>query len=278
MTLMKFFAGTMTGSLALLSEAGHNFLDIAASGLTYFAVREADKPADEEHPFGHAKIEAVAALAQTGFLFRARGGRRLRGRAADRRRARDGLRQCVRVRRDRDLDRHRPGALARPDAASRTRPTATRSPPTRCISPATSSPRRSCLSAWWRLRAGLPHADALAAIGVALFIGVAGFRLGRHTIDALIDAAPKGAADALRKVVENVPGVAGTDAIRLRRHGAKVVGELSLFVSRTLPLERVAAIKADVAAAIHAQVAACRARRFTANPLALDDETLLEPC
>ena len=45
-----------------------NALDIGASGLTYFAVREADKPADEEHPFGHAKIEAVAALAQTGFL------------------------------------------------------------------------------------------------------------------------------------------------------------------------------------------------------------------
>ena len=33
-----------------------------------FAVREADKPADADHPFGHAKIEAVAALAQTGFL------------------------------------------------------------------------------------------------------------------------------------------------------------------------------------------------------------------
>ncbi|HYA75076.1 MAG TPA: cation diffusion facilitator family transporter [Roseiarcus sp.] len=64
----KLAAGAMSGSLALLSEAAHNALDVGASGLTYFAVREADKPADEDHPFGHAKIEAVAALAQTGFL------------------------------------------------------------------------------------------------------------------------------------------------------------------------------------------------------------------
>ena len=46
----------------------HNTIDIGASALTLFAVREADKPADADHPFGHAKIEAVAALAETGFL------------------------------------------------------------------------------------------------------------------------------------------------------------------------------------------------------------------
>ena len=69
MTLVKFAAGMTAGSLALLSEAAHNGLDVAASGLTYYAVREADKPADEDHHFGHAKIEAVVALFQTGFLF-----------------------------------------------------------------------------------------------------------------------------------------------------------------------------------------------------------------
>src|SRR5579872_4203879 len=65
---LKLAAGMASGSLALLSEGAHNALDIGASALTFFAVREADKPADEEHPFGHAKIEAVAALAETGFL------------------------------------------------------------------------------------------------------------------------------------------------------------------------------------------------------------------
>src|ERR1700712_5291695 len=68
LTAMKLAAGALSGSLALLSEGAHNAVDIAASGLTYFAVRVGDKPADEAHPFGHAKIEAVAALAQTAFL------------------------------------------------------------------------------------------------------------------------------------------------------------------------------------------------------------------
>ena len=68
LALAKLAAGALAGSLALISEGAHNALDIGVSALTYFAVREADKPADEDHPFGHAKIEAVAALAQTGFL------------------------------------------------------------------------------------------------------------------------------------------------------------------------------------------------------------------
>src|SRR6516164_220746 len=68
LAIAKLAAGYASGSLALLSEGAHNALDVGASALTLIAVREADKPADPEHPFGHAKIEAVAALAETGFL------------------------------------------------------------------------------------------------------------------------------------------------------------------------------------------------------------------
>src|ERR1700677_1498882 len=68
LTLAKLGAGGLSGWLALLSEALHNLLDIAVSASTYFAIRAADKPADEDHPFGHAKIEAVAALAQREIL------------------------------------------------------------------------------------------------------------------------------------------------------------------------------------------------------------------
>src|SRR5271155_4373908 len=68
LAVVKLSAGLASGSLALLSEGAHNALDIGASALTFLAVREADKPADADHPFGHAKFEAVAALAETGFL------------------------------------------------------------------------------------------------------------------------------------------------------------------------------------------------------------------
>jgi cation diffusion facilitator family transporter len=68
LAILKLAAGFASGSLALHSEGAHNALDIGASALTFFPLRGADKPADAEHPFGHAKIEAVAALAETGFL------------------------------------------------------------------------------------------------------------------------------------------------------------------------------------------------------------------
>jgi divalent metal cation (Fe/Co/Zn/Cd) transporter len=124
-------------------------------------------------------------------------------------------------------------------------------------------------------RFGFAHADALAAIGVAAFIAIASFRLGRHTIDALVDTAPKGLADRLRRAIEAVPGVAAIEAIRLRPSGARIIGEVSIFVSRTLPLERVAAIKDDVARHISAKWPET-ALTLTANPRALDDESLLE--
>ncbi|MGH6794356.1 MAG: cation diffusion facilitator family transporter, partial [Methylocella sp.] len=69
LTAAKFSAGLASGSLAILSEAGHNLADVATTVLTYFAIRIANKPADEDHQYGHAKIESLAALIETGFLF-----------------------------------------------------------------------------------------------------------------------------------------------------------------------------------------------------------------
>ena len=69
LAVAKLIAGIWSGSLAVLSEAGHAFVDTAATILTYYAVREAEKPADAEHHYGHGKFEALAALVETGFLF-----------------------------------------------------------------------------------------------------------------------------------------------------------------------------------------------------------------
>src|SRR5262249_39055709 len=69
LTAAKGIIGVLTGSLAILSEAGHSLLDLSATLLTYFAVRISGKPADAEHQFGHGKIESVTALAETALLF-----------------------------------------------------------------------------------------------------------------------------------------------------------------------------------------------------------------
>jgi len=124
-------------------------------------------------------------------------------------------------------------------------------------------------------RLGYPQGDALAALGVALFITVAGYRLGRRTVDSLIDAAPKGLAASLRAIAGSVPGVIEVDSLRLRPAGANVFGDIGISVPRTFPLEQVAAIKDEVSAAIAAAHPGV-ALTVATTPVALDDETVLE--
>jgi cation diffusion facilitator family transporter len=59
--LLKVVAGTITGSVAILTEAMHSAIDLIASIVAFFSVRKADEPADESHPYGHEKIENLAA-------------------------------------------------------------------------------------------------------------------------------------------------------------------------------------------------------------------------
>ena len=69
LTVAKGAVGLLTGSLAILSEAAHSLIDFGATLMTYFAVRVSGKPADEEHHYGHGKVESVTALAETALLF-----------------------------------------------------------------------------------------------------------------------------------------------------------------------------------------------------------------
>ncbi|MGA8923821.1 MAG: cation diffusion facilitator family transporter, partial [Candidatus Dormiibacterota bacterium] len=64
LVLGKLVVGLLTGSLGILSEAAHSFLDLAASAFTLLAVRTSRKPADTEHPYGHGRTENLAAFAE----------------------------------------------------------------------------------------------------------------------------------------------------------------------------------------------------------------------
>ena len=124
-------------------------------------------------------------------------------------------------------------------------------------------------------RLGFPQGDIAAAAGVALFIAVAGLRLGRRTVDTLIDSAPKGVSERMRAIALGVPGVASVDDVRLRPAGAQVLCEVLISVGRTLPLERAAEIKGAVNAAV-TRAFPDASVTVTANPRALSDETILE--
>lgn len=58
---IKLAAGAVTGSIAILTEAIHSVIDLVASVVAFVSVRKADEPADESHPYGHEKVESLAA-------------------------------------------------------------------------------------------------------------------------------------------------------------------------------------------------------------------------
>ena len=68
MTLLKIAAGLLSGSLGVLSDAAHSGLDLVGAALTYFSVNVSDKPADEDHTYGHGKIENLSAFSEAGLM------------------------------------------------------------------------------------------------------------------------------------------------------------------------------------------------------------------
>lgn len=58
---LKLAAGAITGSIAIITEAVHSLIDLVASVIAFFSVRKADAPADADHPYGHEKVENLAA-------------------------------------------------------------------------------------------------------------------------------------------------------------------------------------------------------------------------
>src|ERR1700710_2112942 len=74
MAAAKLVVGVAIGSLALISEALHSSVDMIATVVTWLVVRVSDRPADEEHHYGHGKLESVSALFVIAMLYVLAGG------------------------------------------------------------------------------------------------------------------------------------------------------------------------------------------------------------
>ena len=73
LVVLKVVVAVITGSISILAQAADSFLDLFAVLVTFFAVNIATKPADKEHPFGHGKVENIAAIVQAVLIFTAGG-------------------------------------------------------------------------------------------------------------------------------------------------------------------------------------------------------------
>jgi cation diffusion facilitator family transporter len=275
LTVAKAVIGLLSGSLAILSEAGHSLLDLAATTLTYFAVRVSGKPADAEHHYGHGKIESVAALAESAFLFLLAAGvafeavQRLTGERASSVEATAAAFAIIVI--SIVVDFFRARTLRR--VAERSASQALEADALHFSSDMFSS--LAVLIGLGGVALGYARADAAAALVVAVFICIAGWRLARRTIDALTDTAPAGISERIAAIARRVPGVVGVERVRARPAGAVLFVELAVGVSRALPLERVAAITERLMRAIRADLPQAEVT-ITTEPRALDDETMRE--
>jgi cation diffusion facilitator family transporter len=275
LTLAKAAVGFVTGSLAILSEAGHSLLDLAATVMTYFAVRVSGKPADEEHHYGHGKIESVSALVETALLFLLSGIviwealQRLFGGHGHAVQATPWAFVVIAV--SVAVDFFRARVLYR--VAAETSSEALEADALHFGSDMWSSV--AVLAGLVAVAFGHAWADSAAAIIVAIFICIAGWRLGRRTIDTLTDTAPAGAASRITAAVGRVPGVVAIDRLRVRQAGGVLFVDLVVAVSRALPLDRVAAVKDRIIDVVRADGRAAEVT-VTTEPRALDDETVLE--
>ena len=275
LTIAKGVIGFMTGSLGILSEAGHSLIDLGATVMTYAAVRVSDTPPDEEHHYGHEKFEAVSALAETALLFLLSGiviweaiTRLIEHGAPE---VEATIWAFGVVIGSIIVDATRSRALSR--VAKATKSEALEADALHFTSDIASS--TAVLIGLIGVRLGAPWADSAAALVVAILVCVAGWRLGKRTINTLTDVAPEGAAQKITDIAASVPGVVAVGQVRARKASDKIFVEVTVAVSRLLPLDRVAMIRDMVGIEIRRQMEGAEAT-VTTDPVALNNESVLD--
>jgi cation diffusion facilitator family transporter len=247
--LAKIAVGFASGSLGVLSEAAHSALDVAASGFAFLAVRASVKPPDREHPYGHGRAENLAAFAEAVLLLVTAAGilyegvdRLLTGSSPVRATAYAlglmAVTLVVEVGRSFVLRYAGRAAVSQAlEAESQNR-----------FADVLSS--GAVLLGLIFVSLGFRWADALAAIGVAAVVAYSAARLARHSGDILIDRAPQGAEEDLRRALGGVQGVRSVRSVRIRRSGPRLLGDATVATRRTLPVEAAERLADDARRAV----------------------------
>jgi cation diffusion facilitator family transporter len=264
LTGTKLIIGVLTGSLGILAEAAHSGLDLVAAMITYGAVRISDRPPDAGHPYGHGKVENLSALVETLLLLvtcawivnEAISRLFLKQVEIDASVWAFGVMAMsiiVDVNRSRALKRvaeeHSSQALEA-DALHFS---------TDVWSSAVVIGGLAVvkLSEWLGGPPWLAHADAVAALVVALIVIYVSLQLGRRAVDVLLDAAPKGLAENVRLRVQQIDGVHACRKVRVRRSGAESFVDLVLEVDGDISFDDAHQITARVEEVVQELVPRC---------------------
>jgi cation diffusion facilitator family transporter len=274
MAAAKFVVGIAIGSLALISEALHSSVDLAATIITWMVVRVSDRPADEEHHYGHGKFESISALGVIAMLYVLAGGILV----ASYGRLREGTPPptlsaiaFVVLVIDIAVNFWRARALHR--AAHDTKSQALAADALHFASDVLGSIAVIVGLALSGL--GYAWGDAAAAIGVAVMIALLGLRMARSTIETLLDRAPEGVSEKATAALQAVPGIVDIERLRVRMVGATHFIDAIVQVPRTYPIDRVDAIKRKAQEALTGALGDADLT-FTAVPVARNNESVRE--
>ena len=274
LAIAKFAAAIASGSLGLLSEAFHSLMDFGATALTLFAIRVSDKPADDDHHFGHAKAENVVALIETGMLF-----------AVTVWVSYEAIKRLWAGSHEIELSWWLFAIIIASIAIDFNRSRTLKRTAEKTTSAALAADALHFAADMWSSIAvliglvlvwlGYGFADALAALVVAVFVAQAAWNLGKQTLNNLLDAAPAGTTAEISQAVEGVNGVLGIRQLRVRPAGPTLFVDLSVDVPRTLPTIQLDVVRRDIASRVtnifeNADIST------QINPVELDSETAFD--
>jgi len=255
-TALKLVVGIGTGSLGILSEAAHSGLDLVAAAVTYFSVRVSDKPADADHQYGHGKVESFSAFVETGLLLLTcfwivyEAGKRLFFHSVEIEPTIwafivMGISIGVDIWRSRRL-----GRIACKYESQALQADALHFSTDIWSSAVVILGLVLVLAGQRYAMPWLMKADPIAALIVAGIVVYVSSRLARQTVDALLDAAPKGVRSRLLEEVYRVDGVLGVDRLRIRRSGSRYFADVLVAMSRTVTFQKSEQMANEVAARI----------------------------
>jgi len=244
LTTFKIVVGLLTNSLGILAEAAHSGLDLVAALVTLIAVRLSGKPADQEHHYGHGKIENLSALFETFLL----------------------LVTCVWIiyesvqrlffkteKVDASIwaflvmgvsiviDYSRSRVLAR--AARKYKSQALEADALHFSTDIWSSSVVILGLTGVKLAEAFPalgfmhKADAIAALVVACIVIYVSIELGVRTIQGLLDHAPKGLSEKIKQAVESIHGIRDCHQIRIRTSGPGLFIDVHILMDANSSLQ-----------------------------------------
>jgi cation diffusion facilitator family transporter len=257
----KLTVGLWTNSLGILSEAMHSGLDLVAAAVTFWAVRVSGRPADKDHTYGHGKIENLSALFETMLLLltcvwivyeaahRLLGDKPIEVDAS--------IWAFVVVIVSIVIDYSRSRALKR--TAEKYDSQALEADALHFSTDIWSSTvvlvglvcvrLADMLDMPW-----LHKADAVAALGVAIIVVWVSIKLGKKSVDDLLDTVPPDLPARMRALAEAAEGVKAVSKVRVRKAGPDIFADITITTEADAGLERAHDVAHRVEASVKASM------------------------